>query len=498
MNFSPEPSPTKTELSVSLQHLLDALKELTFAHSVCLFWVKNETSQLLLETKSTNAHSLSSSFRFSLADDLVSQVAKNGKPLNITNINPSAQRDLICYYDTIENVKSFAGIPIFFSESNSPVAVLCADSLSVDDFGSETIISLQKFGEIITSLLKNFSEKYDLQVDAKMLNAIRSLQKNILHNSLREIIFDSLLREIGKILSWDFLTAIALDGKTNEWKVFSLVNNTIHSYIEREKSIDVKKSAVGKSLHSLRSLFVDNLEERNVVRFYPEENFVKQGSFLCIPLTNGNECFGIVTAEYHEPNSYVQKDIETLQPLIALINSALEILELKTTNKEFVHVEKNTNALREKFFFQRLENELHRVSEFSESCVLGIISIDRAIKFRERFEESGFENIRTSVSQALLSHLRSFDILGTSEANREQFFVLLVHSNSIDVQLWGEKVRKQIASTIISLDEKSFSVTVSIGMYCVAKTMSGEFAFSYAKTALNKAIELGENSVKIL
>ena len=168
MNSISESSLPKTELNSAIQHLLDALKELTFAHSVCLFWVKNETQQLLIEAKSTNAQSFSSSFRFSLGQDLVSQIATNGKPLIITNINPSAQRDLFCYYDANENVKSFAGVPIFFSQNNSPVAILCADSLSVDDFGNETLNSLQNFGGIISSLLKNYTEKYDLQIDAKL------------------------------------------------------------------------------------------------------------------------------------------------------------------------------------------------------------------------------------------------------------------------------------------------------------------------------------------
>ncbi|MBS4028905.1 MAG: GAF domain-containing protein [Ignavibacteriales bacterium] len=492
-----ELSQPKTELNLTLQNLLEAVKELMFAHSVVLFWVKDESKQLILETKETNAQSFSSQIRFPLSSDLVSQVALNGKAQVVTNINPSATRDLFCYYDGNELVKSFAGVPVFFSQ-NSPVAVLVADSLKADDFGNETINSLQKTGEIITSLLRNYTEKYDLQVDAKLLNAVRSVQKDMFNNSSREIIFDSLLREVGKILSWDFLTAITFDKNTNEWKVVSLLNNTIHSYIERGKTIDAQNSIVGKSMQSQRSVFVDSLVERNVVRFYKEESFSKQGSFLCIPLTNGNECFGIITTEYHEQNSYLQKDVETLQPLLSFVTSTLEISDAKETMKEFVHVEKNTNTLRQKFFFQRLENELQRASDFSEHSTLGIISIDKSQKFLERFGESGFAVIRQSVAQVIHSHLRSFDIVGTSELNKEQFFILLVHTNSTDAQLWGEKVRKHIASTLISFDEKTFSVTASIGLYNVTKAMSGEFAFSYAKTALNKANEQGENSVKIL
>jgi len=498
MNSISESSLSKTELNSAIQHLLDALKELTFAHSVCLFWVKNETQQLLIEAKSTNAQSFSSSFRFSLGQDLVSQIATNGKPLIITNINPSAQRDLFCYYDANENVKSFAGVPIFFSQNNSPVAILCADSLSVDDFGNETLNSLQNFGGIISSLLKNYTEKYDLQIDAKLLNAIRTMQSEIFSNNSTQSIYDSLLREISKILSWNFLTIVTKDKNDNVWKLQNVLNNTTQRYAETARTIEIQNSLVGKSLQANRSIIINSLSEQNLIRFYKDESLSPHGSFLCIPLSNDENCFAILTAEFQEASAYTQKDIQTLQPLLSFVTTQLEILEAKQKIKEEVQKENLTNALREKFFFQQLENELQRANAFNENCTLAIFSIDRAQKLKDRFEENGFNIIRKSIANVIQNTIRSFDVFGMSEEFRERFFVLLVHSSSTDAQLWGEKVRKQIASTIISLEEKTFSATTSIGIYCITKPMNGEFAFSYAKTALNKAIEQGENSVKIL
>ncbi len=76
--------------------------------------------------------------------------------------------------------------------------------------------------------------------------------------------------------------------------------------------------------------------------------------------------------------------------------------------------------------------------------------------------------------------------------------VLLVNTTASEAYLWAEKVRKQIASHIITIDGKNLSLTVSVGVCGLTEGMHKDEMIAGTSRLLSKAIEDGGNLVRVL
>jgi GGDEF domain-containing protein len=72
-----------------------------------------------------------------------------------------------------------------------------------------------------------------------------------------------------------------------------------------------------------------------------------------------------------------------------------------------------------------------------------------------------------------------------------------VSTEAKEAHLWAEKLRKNIASNIINVDQKSFSVTVCIGVCGAVSETSDIELLENASQTLKKAVEAGGNVVRV-
>jgi diguanylate cyclase (GGDEF)-like protein len=91
--------------------------------------------------------------------------------------------------------------------------------------------------------------------------------------------------------------------------------------------------------------------------------------------------------------------------------------------------------------------------------------------------------------------IRSYDVIGRFDFNC--FVVLLVHTTSNEASLWAEKIRKNVASNIINIDNKSFSVTISVGVAGAVEDASDVELLENVDRVLRKAIEAGGNIARV-
>ena len=75
--------------------------------------------------------------------------------------------------------------------------------------------------------------------------------------------------------------------------------------------------------------------------------------------------------------------------------------------------------------------------------------------------------------------------------------VLLANMTASDAYLWAEKLRKQIASHVIDYGQKTFSVTVSLGVCGLSERMTARDLLTGATQVYNKAVESGGNAVRV-
>src|SRR5690606_1038334 len=100
-------------------------------------------------------------------------IARSGVPEVITDISPAAERELIAYYSGPAETRSFVGVPVLFRRE--VVGVLAADSTDENGFDEGSVATLAEYTRLISGLIRSYTEKYDLHLIARTLDAFERM-----------------------------------------------------------------------------------------------------------------------------------------------------------------------------------------------------------------------------------------------------------------------------------------------------------------------------------
>lgn len=491
----------RTEFDFLLMKLLTAVKEVLFAHTVAFFWANREKGQMVLEARVTDSAHFSASRRFPIGHDLVSNVAQSGKPEFISEVNPDSEAELLRYYDTPCAVKSFLGVPVYFAKGSDdrmlerPVGVIAVDSLTSDEFGPETLTLLGHFTKLVSALIKSYNDKYDLLIESELLSSIRRLQERIRSNFSLPTIVQALAEETSKLINWDFLAVVLFDESAHAWCAKKVTNRAHDGYITLNRAIDFPESIVGQTIRRNAYTLIDDIETASCPRYFGGEELAAKGSFLAVPLSSLNKCYGAICLESREKYNFSRRDVDHLYRLADHAASALEIFYLQDVINEYVIIDDLTGVYSKKFFTQRVEDELQRADDGGSELSLLFITVDKSGEIQERYGNEGFERVMVTVARAIRASVRSYDIVGRYDRN--QFGALLVNTAANEAYLWAEKIRKTIAGLAIGVDGRSISITISIGVCGALEGMKKEELLGNTVTVLNRAADAGGNVVRV-
>jgi diguanylate cyclase (GGDEF)-like protein len=488
----------RSEFNFLLTKALHALKEVLFAHSVAFFWANKEKHQLVLEARVTDSQSFMSGKRLDLDADVVSQVAMTGKPQLLGRINPVTEKEVVRYYDSPEYVKSFVGVPVYFlngQREGEPVGVIVADNKAEDAFGAETFGLLGHFTKLVSSLIKSYTQKYDLLLDSELLNSIRRMQDTVKSDPSERTVLHALSEEAGRLVNWDFLTVAMYSDDEEGWLLHKVVNRPGSAYVVQNSPVDFQHSLVGEVIRTNRLKSIDDLAAVQEVRFAADEMMDQHGSFLAVPISSINRCYGALTLESPNPANFTGIEVETIYRLVESAASLLEVLYMNDMVKEMVTVDQLTGAFTKKHFLRIVDQEIARAGDAGDDLSYVSVAVDDVALHQGRYGPDGVDVIIARVAQTLRSSIRVYDTIGHMDADR--FGLLLVNTPASDGYLWAEKIRKQIAGQVISIGETSLSVTVSAGLCGLTEGMSKEQLIAGTSAVLHRAIEDGGNLVRV-
>ena len=123
------------------------------------------------------------------------------------------------------------------------------------------------------------------------------------------------------------------------------------------------------------------------------------------------------------------------------------------------------------------------------------ITLDRTSEIAARFGQDGFERVMLTLAKAIRGSVRTYDIVGRFDSSR--FGVLLINTAANEAYLWAEKIRKNVAGHVISLEGKNFSITISTGVCGALEGMKREELVGNTVAVVNKASEAGGNAVRV-
>lgn len=489
----------QSEFNNLLTKALQIVKEVCFAHSVIFFWVKQETRQLVIEGKVTDSDSLTQERKLPLGLDIVSAIGMRGESQYINNILPETERDVLCYYKSLQNIRSFAGVPVYYAgdASTQPIGVLIADSKAEDSYGEETLVMLTHVSALISSLLISYTEKYDLFSDVKLIESDVKLKSKIAQHPPIAGVINALTEELEHIVEWESISVVLYDDAQRAWAVASARVRGNDRFVSPKQVIDFNNSIVGHSIQS-NSVQSVNLAANTKTIFHEHErssDVLKQGMLVVAPVSSGGKCYGAVVVTDRKPNTYSKKDIAAIQYLSSTIAPEFEITELNAILSEHLAVDELTGTLSRKFFGIRLNEELSRATDREEDLSLVMISLHNVAEILQRYENEGKDAAVIHIARHLRSSIRPYDSVARFDGST--FAVILTDTIANDAFLWAEKLRTAIAGSIVTVGKKSFSITVTIGISGATAKMTSDELIKNVSHVLDLAKKAGGNIVRV-
>jgi diguanylate cyclase (GGDEF)-like protein len=376
-----------------------------------------------------------------------------------------------------------------------PVGTIVADSKAEDAFGQETLELLGRFTKLVSALIKSYTDKYDLLLDSELLSSIRRMQDRVRSEPGEQTILTALAEEARRLANWDFLTVAMYADERRGWSLQKVVNRMGEPYAAPDQLIEDEGSIVGCAIATNRVVTVADMSAEPRFRFHASENIGKQGSFVCIPISSMNRCYGAMTLESKSPGQFSGNEVETMYRLVENAAGSLEVLYMNNLAKEFVHVDQLTGSLTRKFFLRKVEEEVRRAADFAAELASVSIAVDGMGEHLARYGREGCDAILNEAVKILRANIRPYDAVGRLEDDR--LGVLLVNTAASDAYLWAEKMRKAVSSHVMVVGKRSFSVTVSAGVCGLSEGMGTDDLVAGTSQVLGKALEHGGNLVRV-
>ncbi|HRP01136.1 MAG TPA: GAF domain-containing protein [Candidatus Kapabacteria bacterium] len=475
----------KQEFEYFVSRILLIIKSVTDSCSVLLVLVDNNVENFSIEAFTTDKElNIESKKKIPISNDIISQIIKNSKPEILSEINPSAVKDLIPYYAEEVEIKSFIGIPIIWNDI--VIGVMCADSINLDCFDSATVSFMGQFSKLISGLVKSYTHKIDLIEAAKTLDTINKFQNMVLSENLtKESLYSSIVSEVKRMYGAYTVGIATYNYDTESWAI-NIYDNGIEQFFDME--IDFNGSLLGKCIVDGETIYLSGIEIVNIKRVNNKETKFLSGEFLATPLRTHNGVYGAIFIESSPKERLSDFNISILQVLSNHIAVSLERFNLINLYRTSCIVDRSSGLYNYTAFYKRLNEEIDRF-ETSENSNLALCMF-RIDKYASLDPNLYADRLDMAVSNAIelsKNYAKSYEIIGRIDS--ETFAIIFINHKNSDLKLIAERFRNEVANSIIEFDNTKFSVTISIGLASYQKRLGINALVSNSITALTRSMQ---------
>jgi len=473
--FGEEP---RKEFQFFISRVLVVIRSVISAKTSTFIMYNAEKGELVLESFATDVpEAITKKYKFPIGNDIISQIILNSKPEILTEIKPHAELDLIPYYKQSVGTSSFVGIPIFYD--SSVIGLICADTDVADAYDANTISFLGQFSKLIGSLLKSYIDKHDLLQASRTLEVINNLRSLISHPDFKiEELSETIMDAASNLFEFSTIGISCFDDTLNNWTIKGIRSKDGVDDKLMGSPLNLDTTLVGKSITTAKTVWISPVDE-TMLRFHQNETHTPKGYFVSVPLKTSSNTFGAIFVEGKSPTSMTQYDLNILETLGLHAGAALEQFHLTRMLEFSAIVDMSTGLYNPPALYQRLEDELNRSNEYDNIFTFCLISIDTYASFDpEKFRDRA-NKVNYHVLSIIKKNIRSFDIFGRVDSNT--LGVILVGVPVNEAKIWAERLRSEIAMSVIEINSKRFTVTISMGIAESEKMKDVELLVSNAR-----------------
>lgn len=475
----------RKEFEFFMTRVLMIIRSATDTRTALFMLFNSQTNELILESFVTSVPlALKNKLTMKLDSDIISQIVYAAKPQILTEINPAAELDLIPYYNTATSTGSLIGVPVFWGEGI--VGVLVADSESKNAYDAGTVAFLGHFTKLIGSLVRSYTHKFDLLQASKTLEAINTFytianSTTIENESISDIITESLKQ----ILPNSANGTCGFDGVSDTWKVLSYYGSgKDHTGCE----VDIENTLIGQCIYENKRVHLKYGEKVNLARINKDE-LALEGEFLCVPIKSKTQIYGAIFLETHTKDVFSEFDVSIIELIGDHAGNSIEKIYLMQSLNSSALYDNISGLLNPNALYRRLQEEMQRSKEQNLELSLCFFSFDRYASL----DPDNFPERYTYTTQIVLErvkrYIKEYDLYG--KVDDSTYGIVFLGRSAEKSRMSTERIRADVANTIIEFSGSSFSVTISMGLVSPSKDYDITDIIKNANTALAKAKESG-------
>jgi diguanylate cyclase (GGDEF)-like protein len=453
----PAPSEPRKEFDFLLARVLMAIRSVIDARTAGFAWANHDKKQLVIESYiSESKDNFTQLRKLPFGNDVISQIAHSGKPEILTEIHPSAELDLLCYYTAAAKTISFIGVPVYFN--GNVIGVLFADSDQTDAYDAMSIGFLGNFTKLITGLVQSYTGKYDLLQASRALDAITRF-RTIIASSGDGIadLCTALLESASEVVEFTTMGIGMFDYEQQAWTVYQVYYRQEESEKMLGMHIDLEYSLIGNTILTAQTTAIAPIADE--LRVCDSEMPANGGYFLAVPLKSQSHNYGALFLE-GSGTILPSHDINIIEMLGEQTGTIIEQLRFHEMFRSTALMDETKGLYNSKAFYARMIEETAKTRDFGNPFSLALIKMDTYESLENLHEIE--DDLLLHVIKKVKSNMKEYDIIGEFEG--KTLAIALIGQSLEKSHIWGERVRKEIASAITEINNRRLTVTVSIGI----------------------------------
>ncbi len=245
---------------------------------------------------------------------------------------------------------------------------------------------------------------------------------------------------------------------------------------------------IPQASHSVLQKLAEKTIELNSIQYLQDIDMDSDhGSAICLPISTGNNRFGVLCAYYpdvdfftpaHERsllifcnflaqsvmNNRLLHDMEKLvQQRTDQLQSALsEARKLKQRYEELAIIDELTTLHNRRFFFPEARTAVASAIRYEKKLSIMMIDIDHFKQVNDMYGHAMGDQVLQAIASVLVKGKREVDIL--ARFGGEEFVMLLPETDKDGAAVFAERLRRDLQQLVWQVDESEFHITASFGI----------------------------------
>ncbi|MGC2063828.1 MAG: diguanylate cyclase [Thermodesulfovibrionales bacterium] len=353
----------------------------------------------------------------------------------------------------MKGIKVLSVIAVPILEGSSLIGVLSVDSSRQYAFSDREKQTVELFAGQLVRMLERERIDFMMKRDHFSLRILREESKNLVTSLKSEVIGRKLCEGAEKISS---AQVFFFEGEGDKYDLVH--HNTPYAFESRRVSFDA--TVINFAIENRHRHYVSDMKGYPIRVMPFDTDDVR--SVLAVPMLYEKKLMGVLVMLSEQVDFLDSFQINLIEVLCNQASTSIANAKLHAKIERLATTDGLTGLFNHRIFQERLTGELKRQSRISGPLSLMLTDIDFFKKVNDTYGHPVGDIVLKKVSKVIRESLRDIDI--PARYGGEEFAVILPGTDGPGARVIAERLRTAVQGKTFSADEKSFRVSISIGI----------------------------------